>query len=60
MSQHPADPTIDEIREVRHQISERFEHKPERLLEHYMEIQQEYRDRWVGGRSGSTANDIDK
>ncbi len=28
----PPDPVIDEIREVRRRISERFDHDPERLV----------------------------
>jgi hypothetical protein len=43
------DPVIDEIREVRHQISARFDHDPERLVAYYMEIQEQHRDRLIGG-----------
>lgn len=42
-----ADPVIDEIREVRHRISERFGHDPERLVAYYMEMQEQYRDRLI-------------
>lgn len=45
MSSPPRDPVIEEIREVRHQISARFGHDPERLYEHYLRLQEEYRDR---------------
>ena len=45
MSTNQGDPVIDEIREVRHRISERFGHDPEKLLAYYMELQQRYRDR---------------
>jgi hypothetical protein len=38
---------IDEIREVRHRISERFDHDPERLVAYYMELQQRYADRLI-------------
>jgi hypothetical protein len=41
------DPVIDEVREVRHRISERFGHDPERLVAHYMELQEQYRDRLI-------------
>ena len=51
MTQAPPDPVIDEIREVRHRISERFGHDPERLLAHYLRIQEEYRDRLVRDRA---------
>jgi len=47
MNKMPSDPVIDEIREVRHRISARFGHNPERLFEHYMQVQKEYRDRLV-------------
>jgi hypothetical protein len=47
MSQPPRDPVIEEIREVRHRISERFGHDPERLFQHYLELQEEYRDQWL-------------
>jgi hypothetical protein len=39
------DEVIEEIRAVRHRISERFGHDPERLVAHYMEIQEQHRDR---------------
>ena len=43
----PSDPVIDRIREVRHRISEQFGHDTERLVAHYMEMQEQYRDRLV-------------
>jgi len=46
--QDRTDPPIDEIREIRHRISERFGHDPERLVAYYMELQEKYRDRFVG------------
>jgi hypothetical protein len=48
MKKTKADPAIDEIREIRHRISERFGHDPERLVAYYMELQEKYRDRFVG------------
>jgi len=45
MTSPPRDPVIEEIREVRHRISARFGHDPERLFEHYLRLQEEYRDR---------------
>ncbi len=41
------DPTIDEIREVRHRISARCGHDPAQLVEYYMRLQTQYRDRLV-------------
>ena len=47
MNQQQSDPVIDEIREVRHQISARVDHDPTRLVEYYMKFQERYRDRLV-------------
>jgi len=47
MSQPQSDPIIDEIREVRHQISARVDHDPARLVAYYMKLQEQYRDRLV-------------
>lgn len=53
------DPLVDEVREVRRQISARFGHDPVRLAEYYMELQEQYRDRLVAPpkppQSGKTA-----
>jgi hypothetical protein len=46
-SRMSADPTIDEIRTVRHHISEQFGHDPKKLCEHYMKLQERHRDRLV-------------
>jgi hypothetical protein len=47
MNQQQSDPVIDEIREVRHQISARVDHDPARLVEYYMKLQEQYCDRLV-------------
>ena len=39
------DDVIDEIRAIRHRLSEQFGHDPARLVAHYMERQQQHRDR---------------
>ena len=46
-SRPSTDPTIDEIRAVRHRISEEFGHDPKKLCEHYMKLQEQYCDRLV-------------
>ena len=46
-SRASTDPTIDEIRAVRHRISEQFGHDPKKLCEHYMKLQERHRDRLV-------------
>ena len=45
MKQSPSDPVIDEIREVRHRISARFDHDPTQMVAFYMETQKQYQDR---------------
>ena len=47
MKQSQSDPVIDEIREVRHRISARFDHDPARLVAYYMELQKQYQDRLI-------------
>ena len=47
MKQNPSDPVIDEIREVRHHISERFDHDPTQLVAFYMDMQKQYQDRLI-------------
>jgi len=42
------DPIIDEIRAVRHRISEEYDHDPAKLIEHYRKLEREkYADRVV-------------
>lgn len=47
MNPNQSDPVIDEIREVRHRISEQFGHDPARLVAYYMELQERHRDRLI-------------
>ena len=47
MAQTRSDPVIDEIREVRHRISARFDHDPARLVAYYMELQKQCKDRLI-------------
>jgi hypothetical protein len=57
MQPTPSDPVIDELREIRHQISAAVDHDPARLLAYYMKLQEEYRDRLIG--SGKAHRDSD-
>lgn len=41
------DPVIDRIRAARHEISEPFGHDTAKLVEHYMEVNQQYQDQPV-------------
>ena len=43
----PNDPAIDEIREIRHRISERRNRDPAQLVACYMKLQERHRDRLV-------------
>ena len=47
MKQNPSDLVIDEIREVRHRISARFDHDPTQIVDFYMEMQKQYQDRLI-------------
>jgi hypothetical protein len=46
-----ADDAIEEVREIRRQISARFDHDPARLGEYYMELQKRHADRLVDPRA---------
>lgn len=39
------DPTIERIRQVRHEISEQCNHDSRKLVEYYIRYQQRYKDR---------------
>ena len=41
------DPVIDEIREIRHQISAMCDHDPAKLVAYFQQIQEQYRDRLI-------------
>jgi hypothetical protein len=43
----PSDPVVDEIRAIRHEISERFGHDPVLIVEYYMKLQEQYADRLI-------------
>ncbi len=57
MKQNPSDPVIDEIRAVRHDISERFDHDPTQLVAFYMEMQKQYQDRLIETAKSSEDRD---
>ncbi len=38
------DPTIDRIRQARHEISEEFDHDAKKLVAHYIEYQKQFSD----------------
>jgi hypothetical protein len=47
------DPAIEEIRAVRRRISAQFDHDPDKLVAHYMELQKQYADRLIGSSKDS-------
>jgi hypothetical protein len=53
MEQSRKDPVIDEVREVRHRISARFGHDPEKLVAYYMELQKQYEGRLISAEKQS-------
>jgi hypothetical protein len=57
MNPNPIDPVIDEIRELRHRISERCGHDPVRLVAYYQQVQEQYRDRLAGPANASDQAD---
>ncbi|HKH49511.1 MAG TPA: hypothetical protein VKM72_33025 [Thermoanaerobaculia bacterium] len=50
-----SDPVIDEVREVRHRISARFDHDPSRLVAYYMELQKQFEGRLMGTEKPGTS-----
>ena len=48
MIEDQGDPVIEEIREVRRQISARCDHDPAKLVAYYMELQKRHQDRMIG------------
>ncbi len=47
MNQKMADPVIDEIREIRHDISVQCGHDPAKLVAYFQRIQEQHRDRLI-------------
>jgi hypothetical protein len=41
------DPTIDELREIRHRISASCDHDPAKLVAYLMQYQEQFRDRLI-------------
>jgi hypothetical protein len=45
MHEKQNDAVIEEVREVRHRISARFDHDPARMVAYYEDLQKQYQDR---------------
>jgi hypothetical protein len=43
----PSDPALDEVRNARRRISERVGHDPARLVQYYIEMQKQYKERLI-------------
>ena len=39
--------TLERVSRARHQISQQFDHEPEKLIRYYMGLQQDYQERWA-------------
>jgi len=52
------DPAIDDIREVRHQISESVNHDARKLVEHYRKLQERHADRIISRNIEKSKADI--
>ncbi|HEV7644589.1 MAG TPA: hypothetical protein VGO50_11645 [Pyrinomonadaceae bacterium] len=42
-----SDKAIEEIRKVRKEISAEFDNDPKKLIEHYIELQDQYKERLI-------------
>ena len=40
--------TLERVHNARHQISEKFNHDPEKLIRYYIELQKKYNNRFAG------------
>ena len=55
------DPIIDQIRAVRHRISEQCEHDPKKMVEYYMNLDRtQYADRLVKKKEEAEKNREEK
>jgi hypothetical protein len=52
-----SDPVIEEIRAVRSRISAQFDHDPDKIVAHYMELQKQYADRLIGSAKDPAPKD---
>ena len=49
------DSAITQIREVRHRISEQYEHDPQRLIAYYLELQQQFTEQLLADNHTHTS-----
>lgn len=44
---------LEQVRAARRQISEQYDHDPKKLVEHYIALQQKYKDRLRGSEKSA-------
>ena len=54
------DSPIARVRKARQEISEQFGHDPKRLVEHYMKLQEQYKERLVNSTEAKPKPEDDK
>ena len=59
MKEEQTDKVIDEIREVRHRVSERCGHDPDQLVAYYIRLQEQFRERLLTGEANAKKVDED-
>jgi thymidylate kinase len=55
-----SEPTLTRIRKARQRISAKYGHDPEKLVDHYIELQKKYQDRLVPVNTASQENPIER
>jgi hypothetical protein len=53
------DPAVDEIRAVRHRISESVAHDPRKLVDYYRKLQERHRERLLSEPTGSKEEKVE-
>jgi hypothetical protein len=53
-----SDKAIEEIRRIRKEISAEFDNDPKKLVEHYIELQDQYKERLVKKKSKKEEGDL--
>ncbi len=54
------DPSIDQIRKVRYQISAKFDHDPKQLIQYYIELQKKHHSRIIEFPTQYQRKDIER
>jgi hypothetical protein len=54
------DPAIARVREVRQRISRQFDNNPKKLVEHYMQLQERHKDRFLDSADHESVKESSK